>query len=367
MTEYVVSIAKESVSGERRVIVLPQQVGQFVNCGYRVLVESGAGEGIGYSDRDYEQSGAVIASKDIIWTHSNCILKYKPPTPTEYKYLRPGISVGAIFHAEGNPVLIEILLRNKVTAYSYEFFRNADGTFPLAVAGGEIAGKLAVIYGAYHLQSHLGGRGVLLSHVVGSSPLKVLVIGCGNAGGAAARLASAMGAEVTVLGRNVHRLRHFESTCEGRVRVAVNEPHILAESVRDADLIIGAILISTYDTPAMIDDAMVSTMKAGSVIVDVTCGYGSGYMPSFKDHTSLEEPFYIRHGVIHIKIDNLPAAVPITTASAYTKVAAPYLKVLADMAHGGAEDPVIIAGRITHDGEATHDVIKKHMEFYVRQ
>lgn len=253
----------------------------------------------------------------------------------------------------------------EIVSYSFEFFRTPDGIFPLSVPSSEVSGKLAVLYGAYHLQKHLGGRGVLLADVVGVERPRVLVIGHGNAGGAAARLAHALGADVVVLGTNRERLRRFQAGVPSTVECHLNSPEILAREVPRSDLVIGAILISSYDTEAMIDEGLVRHMRPGSVIVDVTCGYGSGYLPTFDRETTHLAPVYERFGVLHCKIDALPSSVPVTVARAVAPVRAPYLIALGRAIFEGIEDPVSEAGKITEKGRVVHPEVKRHMDMLV--
>ena len=359
-----VSIIKEKKSGENRVILTPKQVKLFADAGYQVFVEKGAGAGVGISDTEYQAQGAEIVDTATAWTASDFILKYKPPVDDEFQYLSEGKTLCAVFHAEGNKELVQKLLDTKCTAYSYEFFRTPEGIFPLSVASSEIAGKVAVIYGAYPLQSHLGGSGVLLAPVVNVIPPKVLIIGHGNSGGAAARLAAAMGAQVTVLGTNRERLRAFQATMPSGTRCLVNSHEVLEQEIADADLVIGAILISTYDTPAMLDEEMVKKMKKGSMVVDVTAGYGSGYMPSFDRSTTFENPVYEKFGVLHCKIDVLPLAYATTTVSAMSQHLASYLIELGEAVYDPAtRNPTSEAGKIVENGEIIHPEVKRHMEF----
>jgi alanine dehydrogenase len=364
MKDKVVSIIRERQKNECRVILAPKNITQFCSQGFTVLVEQGAGIGVGYSDTSYADAGAQIVSQEEAWNGGNLILKYKPPLPEEWKFLRPHVHLGAIFHAEGDFSLVTALLESNVTAYSYEFFQNGTGDFPLAIPGGEIAGKMAVLYGAYHLQRHLGGSGILLAGVNGARRAKVVIIGYGNAGGASARLSLAMGADVVVFGRLQEGLDRFARSVEGNIRTAVCSRSVLQGELKDCDLLIGAILISTYDTKPIVDDDLVQMMPKGSMIIDVTCGYGPGYMPSFSHPTDFEQPIYEKHGVLHCKIDRLPAAVPVTTTEAYAANALPYLLRLAKAVYGSEPDPISTAGKIVDQGRITHPVIQEHINFY---
>lgn len=359
-----VSVVKETLPNEHRVILLPENVATFVSEGFEVLVETGAGEGVGIKDEEYINNGATIVSTNKAWECSNFVLKYKPPCGAELNRLHKDMHIGAIFHAEGDPQLIQCLIKSGVTAYSYEFFESADGSFPLAIPGGEVAGKLAVIYGAYHLQRHLGGSGVLLSDVVGAERPKVIIIGYGNVGGAAARVALALGSDVLVLGRNSEGLRRFRGSIGSSLKTDICCRKTLIEELPKADLVIGAILISTYSTQPIIDDDLVRCMKPGSMLIDVTCGYGSGYLPSFDKFTDFDTPVYERYGVLHCKIDKLPAAVPVTTTQAYSSMATPYLIALGKSIFSGELNSATRFGKIVEAGQIKHPVIAEHMEIY---
>lgn len=356
-----VSVLKETRVGERRVIVTPPDVAAFRDAGFEILVETGAGRGAGHEDADYEGYGATVVSTREAWTGSDLVVKYKAPGPAEYELLRPGLHVASFMHAEGNGVLIDALVGSGVTAYALEFFRAASGIFPLAVPDSETSGKLAVLYGAYHLQSHLGGRGVLLASTPGARPARVLVIGYGNAGAAAARTAAALGAEVVVLGTNRERLRRFQASMPPSVTCLLNSPETLERELPTVDLVVGAILISTYDTEPIIDERLVRTMRPGSMIVDVTVGYGAGYLPTF-DHQSVhEDPVYERFGVLHCKIDPMPASVPVSESQAVGGLVAPYLVELGRAVYGEQEDPTSAAGRIVADGHVVHPELERHI------
>jgi alanine dehydrogenase len=357
-----VAIVRETRVGERRVILKPAQVRLFHESGFQIFVERGAGSGLGIADSEYQQAGAEIVPTDLAWTTSPIVLKYKAPLPPEFQYFGPGLHIASYLHAEGNPRMTLELCRARVTAYSFELFRTPDGIFPLSVASSEIAGKMAVLYGAYHLQTHLGGAGVLLAGVIGLRPAKVVVIGYGNVGGAAIRLAAAMGAEVVAIGRSRERLRRFAATVPASVRFRVGTPKVLEQELSDADLVIGAILISTYDTAPIVTEELVARMKRGAVLVDVTCGYGSGYMPTADQFTTHTEPTVVRHGVMHVKIKTLPESVPVTTNEAVSSLIAPYLLNLAHAVYGEAVDPVSEAGKVTEGGQIVHPEVRRHME-----
>lgn len=362
-----IGLCKEVIESEKRVLLTPQDAGSICDQGYTVLVERNAGLAAGYLDSDYSKHGAIPVSKEHLWETSDVVIKFKAPQRNEYSLVRQKQIIGAFMHAEGNQQLVKALCNAKATAYAFEFFKTENGFFPMSFVDSEVAGKLAVIYGMYHLQSHLGGAGVLLSPVVGAPMPKVVVIGYGNAGNAAIRVAEALGVEVVVVGRNKERLRKYQATVRSNVHCVIYSERELREQVRDADLVIGAIQISTFDTPPLLTDEMVKQMKKGAVIVDVTCGYGSGYMPSFDRSTSLQNPIYEKYGVLHCKIDILPAAVPITTTQAVSKNITPYLLNWFNSLEGTMQDNVSHAGLIIQDGIICHNEVKRHMDYWCAQ
>ena len=362
-----ISLLREARLGEHRVLLVPNHIQQFLREGFEVFVERNAGAGIGYSDNDYRAVGAKIVDTEEAWHISPFAVKYKAPIPEEAKFLHKELHLGAIYHAEGDRSLVQILCQSGVTAYSYEFFQTPEGIFPLSVPGSEIAGKLAVLYGAYYLQSHTGGAGILLPYVVGVQPPKVVIIGYGNAGGAAARLSIAMGADVVVLGTHPERLRRFQSTVPSSVKCYLTSLEVLERELPDADLVIGAILISTYDTPSLIGEDLVRQMKKGSVIIDITCGYGSGYLPTFPHFTTFENPMIDRFGVLHCKIDILPSAVPKTASQAISHIIVPYLIALGNsIFNPSVTDPISAAGKIIEDGRIIHPEVQRHMDILSR-
>lgn len=349
-----IGLVRETRPDEARALLLPGEVAQLREASLEVLVEHGFGERAGVADERYRAAGAQLVSREQAWGAGALVAKYKAPTPGEYRFLRPDMTLAAFLHAEGDPGLAAALCEAGTTAYSYELFTGGDGGFPISVVNSEISGKLAVLYGAYHLQSHLGGSGVLLADVAGVTPARVVVIGHGNAGGAAARTALALGAEVVVLGTDTERLRRFQGTVPSSVRCRLSSPEVVAHEVSQADLVIGAILISTHGTPPVVPASVVAQMRPGSVIVDVTCGYGPGYLPTFDRCTTQSGPMFERHGVLHCKLDGMPAAVPRTATAAFSPHVAPYLVRLARDVYDGVPDPVSRAGLVAHGGRLVH-------------
>lgn len=362
MTDKRVSILKESRDGDLRVIALPREVASFVEHGYTVHVETGAGDGQHVTDDDYRAAGAKVVDTDEAWTASDVVFKCRCPSEPEYRYFRPGLHLSSTFYLGDKPDLAAVLTDQRVSAYSYEMFEDDDGSFPLMTTDSEISGHMAVIYAAYHLQDQLGGSGTMLGRLPGVEAPRVLVIGHGNAGGAAARTAAALGADVTVVGTSRARLRRFAATMPPNVTCELNTPEFLAGLVPRCDVIIGAIRVSNYGTEPIVTDDMVAAMRPGSVIVDVTCGYGSGYLPTADQRTRELTEAYKRHGVIHVKNDCMPKLVYLTATTAMSQAAFPYLLALAEAVYTGAPDRVSQRGLITTDGAVVHPHIRQELE-----
>lgn len=357
-----VSILKETIKDEDRVILLPHDIIPITKK-YDVLVEQNAGSNLGYADEDYEKCGAIICSKEECW-EADFILKYKAPTKSEYQYLNENTKMSAIFHAEGNKELIKEMKSKKVTAYTYEFIRTDDSIFPMAFSGGEIAGKMAVMYANFFLQKQYGGAGHALFSVRGSQKAKVAVIGYGNVGAAAIKIASDLGNEVYVFGTNINKLKKLSVLMNDNVHCIESTENNLKTYLPQMNAIIGAILISTYDTNPIITEEIFNSLKKGTVIVDVTCGYGKGYIPSIDKYTSLSSPISIKNGIVCCKIDNLPSAYPLTTTQAYSKSAAEWILKILDTELSNQASPEVLQAKIFDKGEIVHDVIKKHWEYY---
>jgi alanine dehydrogenase len=357
-----IGFPRDRSATDPRVILTPGLAESLVADGYRLVSEPGIGEGVGIADRELRLAGVNLLPAAAAW-ECPLLLRYKAFRPEELRRLEPGQAAGAVFHAEGNPALIEALIESGVRAWSYEFLEE-DGRYPLMSAGGRISGIQAVLLGCRHLQAPSGGRGILLGGVPGASPAKVLVIGHGNVGAAAADTAHALGADVTVLSRTDEGRHRYLTRAPAGVRALVNNPETLRAELADADLVIGAILISTYDTPPMIEEDDLDLMKPGAVIVDATCGYGPGYLPTAGPVQPAEAPPRRVRGVLHVKVDVLPSLVPTTASRAYAAAATPYLRRLARVALSGAEDAAIDTALIAAHGEIVHPVVSEHAAHY---
>lgn len=324
-------------------------------------MEAGAGLGQGASDEDYLAAGATVAGTDEAWTASDVVFKCRCPSEAEYRYFRPGLHLSATYYLGDKPDLADVLTSRRVHAYSYEMFEADDGTFPLMTTDSEISGQMAVVYAAYHLQDQLGGSGKMLGRMPGVEPTRVLVVGHGNAGGAAARTAAALGADVVVVGTSLARLRRFAATVPANVTCEIGTPAFLDAVVPGCDVVIGAIRVSNYGTEAIVTQDMVRRMRPGSVIVDVTCGYGPGYLPTADHRTRDLADAYKRHGVVHIKNDCMPKLVYLTATAAMSHAAFPYLLALAESVYTGVPDPVSRRGLVASDGAVVHPHIEQEL------
>jgi len=346
---------------ERRTILTPALARQFTDAGFTVIAEQGIGTGVFAGDAEYAAAGARLAGPEETWA-APLVLRYKSPDPQDLRRLTVGQHVGALFHAEGDPELLTALAESGVTAWSYEFVAE-DGRFPLGRPGGRIAGIQSVLAGAAALQAP-GGRGVLLGLADGAAPASVVIIGSGHVGSAAAEAAVALGARVTVLARCESSRAAYSVRAPAGVQVLVNTREVLLECLADADLVIGAILVSTWDTPAMITEDDLRVMRPGAVIVDATCGYGPGYLPTAGPVQAPGAPPRKVAGILHVKLDMLPALVPVTATSAYVANAAPYLERLARTALQDTRDPAIEAAQIATGGHLIHPVAVQHARIY---
>jgi len=355
----IVSLLRERRPGERRVLLLPHDAARLREI-CDLQVETGAGRGLGIPDNAYAQAGARITGSQDAWVSADFLLKLKAPTLAEVRRIRHGASIAALFHAEGTPDVVAELLARQITAYSFEYFQDDDGAFPLMAATGEIAGQMAVIYAAYHLQSHLDGSGVSLPACACAPAARVAVIGYGNAGRAAAKTALALGAEVTVY------TRHDKGDGEPRAGTCpkfrpLSEPGA-AEGLARSDVIIGALRISTFDTPPVVTADIVRRMRPGSVIVDVTAGFGAGYIQTSAQVTSLDTPYRMADGVKHIKIRTLPLGVHRTAAAQISQMYAPAICRLIASLRGQSEDPAGQRGKIIAAGRILNPQVRRHYE-----
>lgn len=360
----IVSLLRESRPDELRVLLLPQDVGLLCEI-CDLHVETGAGRGLGIPDDDYVRAGARITGSTDAWERADLLVKLKAPTLAEVRRISRGASMAALFHAEGTPDVVAELVARDITAYSFEYFQDDDGAFPLMAATGEIAGQMAVIYAAYHLQSHLDGSGVSLPACTYAPAARVAVIGYGNAGRAAARTALALGAEVTVY--TLHERANSEPRTGSFPKFLPLGGPGAADGLAQSDVIIGALRISTFDTPPVVTADIVERMRAGSVIVDVTAGFGAGYIQTSAEVTSLGAPYRVVSGVKHIKIRTLPLGVHRTAAAQISRLYAPAVCRLIAVLRGQSEDLVAQRGKIIAAGRILNSQVRRHYKAGFRE
>lgn len=323
----IIGILKEIKTEEFRVGVTPSGVRELRRDGHTVLVEPGAGSGSGFSDDDYRKADAELLGRETIFNKSELIVKVKEPLRQEYNLLEEGRAIFTYLHLAPNRELTEVLLRKKMTALGYETLEK-DGTLPLLSPMSEIAGRMAPLMGAYYLQKFKGGSGILATGASGVRPGKILILGAGVVGTNAARVAVGLGMETMVMNKGAERLRKIDEMFLGKVKTLPLAHHTIAEEIRDADMIVGAILVPGGRTPIFITRQMLGTMRKGSVIVDVSIDQG-GCVETSKP-TTHDDPVLVVDGIVHYGVANMPGAYPRTSTLALTNATLPYIKVIAN-------------------------------------
>jgi alanine dehydrogenase len=351
----IIGVPREVKDHETRVGLVPSGVSELVEHGHTVLVESGAGAGSTISDTEYRTAGAEIAASAAeVWGRADLIVKVKEPQPSEYEYLRPGLVLFTYLHLAPLPELTERLLASGVIAIAYETIREKDGSLPLLTPMSEVAGRMAVQIGAKYLEAPNGGRGILLGGVPGVLPANVLILGGGVVGHNAAKVALGLGARVTVVDKNLNRLRQIDDIFNGEVVTLASNIWTIRDYIRLADLVIGAVLIPGAATPKLVRRDMLGPMKKGAVMVDVSIDQGGCFETSRP--TTHTDPVYFVDEVLHYCVSNMPAAVPHTSTLALTNATFPYLRTLAEKGVEEAcrHDPALAEGVNVYRGALTH-------------
>lgn len=355
----IIGVPKEIKVREGRVAITPGGVLAFKSRGHRVLVQSGAGVSVGFSDEQYAEAGAeILPDAASVWAGAKLVLKVKEPVPSEYGYFRKDLVLFTYLHLAAVPELAESLQKTGVTAYGYETVVGTDRTLPLLQPMSEIAGRMAPIVGAYQLAAFNGGRGVLLPGVPGVAPAKVVVIGGGVSGENAARIAMGMNADVTVLDINPATLRRIDGLFQGRVKTVYSNEANLVALLPETDLLIGAVLIPGAAAPKLVKKSHLSLMKPGSVFVDIAVDQG-GCAETTKA-TTHDNPTYVVDGVIHYCVSNMPGAYARSSTLALTQAVLPYALRLADAVAKGVrpENAVDGYGLQIADGEILSKPVK---------
>jgi alanine dehydrogenase len=349
-----IGIPKEIKNHEYRVGVTPDGVRELAGSGHTVVVQTGAGSAIGYLDEYYHAAGATIVADARAAFASDLVIKVKELQPPEFALTHPGQILYCYHHFAPDPPLLEAMLARGVSCVAYETVTAPDGSLPLLIPMSQIAGRLAPQFGAWGLQMANGGSGVLLGGVPGVAPAKVVVIGGGAVGYSAARIALGMGADVTLLDRSAARLAHLDEVFGARLKTVISSSQSLPPLVRDADLVIGAVLLPGQLAPRLIAADDVKRMRPGSVVVDVAIDQG-GICETSRP-TSHSQPFYVAHGVVHCCVTNMPSAVARSATQALTNATLPHALALANkglrMAVG--DDVGLRQGLQVHAGHVTH-------------
>ena len=362
-----IGVPREIKVHEYRVGLMPAGVRELSAAGHEVLIESGAGNGIGVDDEEFRAAGAGIAPRAAqVFERADMIVKVKEPQPPECEMLRAGQVLFTYLHLAADPAQSRGLMKSGATAIAYETVTAPNGSLPLLTPMSEVAGRMSIQVGAASLQKANGGFGVLLGGVPGVPPANVVILGGGVSGTHAAEMAVGLRANVTVVDRSVDRLRELSSMFGSSLRTEYSTTATIERLVRDADLVIGAVLVAGATAPKLVTRAMVKTMKPGAVLVDISIDQGGCFETSHP--TTHAEPTFVVDGVIHYCVANMPGAVPRTSTLALTNATLPYVRALADLGWEAAlrRDPGLAAGLNVHAGAITHEVVARALALAAR-
>jgi alanine dehydrogenase len=362
-----IGLVREIKTQEYRVSLTPAGVDALVNSGNEIWVESGAGEESGFPDSDYDTAGArIVSSASEVWTNAELIVKVKEPLPSEYAFFRPGLILFTYLHLAADRDLTLALMEKRVVGIAYETVELPSGALPLLTPMSEIAGRMAVQVGMSCLEKPRKGRGVLIGGVPGVHPGVIVILGAGTVGTNSLKRAIGLGARVTVIDKNLDRLRYLDDMFHGRIESLASNRYNIAESLRQADLVIGAVLVPGALCPHLVSQEMVKNMMPGSVIVDVAIDQG-GCIETVDHPTTHDAPTYIKHGVVHYSVANMPGAVPRTSTIALTNSTLTYVEMLAKKGWKKAvqDDPALAKGVNILDGKITYEAIAQahNLEF----
>ncbi len=324
-----IGVPKEIKTNENRVAVTPVGVEVLTQHEHKVYVESQAGIGSGFTDKDFRDAGAtILRTAAQVYSVADMIIKVKEPIEPEYNLIKEGQIIFTYFHFASSKELTVAMKKSKCVAIAYETVQRADGSLPLLIPMSEVAGRMAAQEGAKYLEEAMEGRGVLLGGVPGTEPATVVVLGGGIVGTNAAKIAAGFGAKVIIMDNNLYRLRYLDDVMPKNITTLMSNPYNIREAIKQADLVIGAVLIPGAKAPKLVTKKMLKLMKKGSVVVDVSVDQG-GCIETCKP-TTHEKPIFVVHGVVHYCVANMPGAVPFTSTIALTNATLPYAVEIAD-------------------------------------
>jgi alanine dehydrogenase len=350
----IIGVPKEIKDNEYRVSATPGGVGLLSDMGHKVLVETGAGLGSGFTDEEYVRAGAVLVNHEDAYREADMVLKVKEPLPSEYGLFREGLLLFTYLHLAAEPELTRAMLEKKVTGIAYETVEMPDRSLPLLIPMSEVAGRMSIQVAAHYLEEPHGGRGKLLGGIPGVRPSDVVIVGAGTVGTNAAKIALGMGAHVTLIDRDLGRLRYLDEVLHGNLTTLSSNPRNIADAVSTADVVIGSVLIAGAKAPKLVTREMVASMKPGSVVIDVAVDQGGCVETSHV--TSHSHPTYLVDGVVHYAVPNMPGAVPRTSTYGLSNATLPYVAKLAKLGFIEAvkQVPELAKGVNTYKGKVTY-------------
>lgn len=355
-----IGVPKEIKNNENRVALTPPGVIQLIRHNHQVFIEQGAGVNSGFLDEQYAEAGAIIVDSAAEAWACEMVIKVKEPVPEEYQYFYDGLILFTYLHLAADRLLTESLMQKNVIAIAYETVQLPDGSLPLLTPMSEVAGRMATQIGATFLEKTRGGKGVLLGGVPGVNRGKVTIIGGGVVGTNAAKIAVGLGAKVSIMDVNPNRLRELDDIFGNSLTTLMSNPYTIREEIAQSDLVIGAVLIPGTRAPKLVTEEMVSSMQPGSVIVDVAIDQG-GIFETATQVTTHEHPTYVKHGVVHYAVGNMPGAVPRTSTIALTNVTVPYILQVANKGYEQAfqDNPSLYKGLNVIDGSVVFEGVAK--------
>ncbi|ATI49793.1 MULTISPECIES: alanine dehydrogenase [Bacillus] len=353
-----IGIPTEIKNNENRVAMTPAGAVHLVQNGHEVFVQKGAGLGSGFTDEEYVQAGAkLVETAEEAW-NQDMVMKVKEPVASEYGYFREGLILFTYLHLAPEPELTKALIDNKVVSIAYETVQLDNRSLPLLAPMSEVAGRMSAQIGAQFLEKNKGGKGILLAGVPGVKRGKVTIIGGGQAGTNAAKIAVGLGADVTIIDLSAERLRQLDDIFGNQVKTLMSNPYNIAEAVKESDLVIGAVLIPGAKAPKLVTEEMIQSMEPGSVVVDIAIDQG-GIFETTDRITTHDNPTYEKHGVVHYAVANMPGAVPRTSTLALTNVTVPYAVQIANKGYKEAclGNTALLKGINTLDGYVTFEAV----------